>query len=75
MMKLRMAAPDHLIDLQEIADLQQISIDAGTITIGAMVTQSELIDSQALFDACPIIRETSLQIADPQIRNVGHLGR
>lgn len=74
MMKLRMAAPEHLIDLQNIADLKKISIDADTISIGAMVTQAELIGSQELFAACPIIRETALQIADPQIRNLGTLG-
>ena len=39
-----------------------------------MTTQSELIASDALNEACPIIRETALQIADPQIRNVGTIG-
>ncbi|MGH1478009.1 MAG: FAD binding domain-containing protein [Geminicoccales bacterium] len=74
MMKLRMAVPEHLIDLQDIKDLQGISIDGGVITIGAMTTQTSLIASEALAEHCPIIRETSLQIADPQIRNVGTIG-
>ncbi len=74
MMKLRMAVPEHLVDLQDIADLKGISIDDGTITIGAMTTQAELIASEELAATCPIIRETSLLIADPQVRNVGTIG-
>jgi len=74
MMKLRLAAPEHLIDLQSIDDLKQITISGGVITIGCMATQTALINSEELFKACPILRETSLQIADPQIRNMGTLG-
>ena len=74
MMKLRMAVPEHLVDLQDIADLKGIRVDGSTVTIGAMTTQAELIASDALAAACPILRETSLQIADPQVRNLGTLG-
>lgn len=74
MMKLRMAEVPHLIDLQDIETLKGISIDGDTVRIGAMVTQSELISDEALFKAAPIVRETSLQIADPQVRNMGTLG-
>ncbi|WP_299484274.1 xanthine dehydrogenase family protein subunit M [uncultured Roseibium sp.] len=74
MMKLRMAAPEHLVDLGGIADLKGISEDGGTITIGCMTTQHELIGSDLLADKLPIIRETSLLIADPQIRYMGTLG-
>jgi len=74
MMKLRMAEVPHLIDLQDIADLKGISIEGGTITIGAMTTQHELINHGALHAAAPIIREAALQIADPQVRYMGTLG-
>lgn len=74
MMKLRMAAPEHLIDLQDIDGLKGIDVSGETIHIGAMTTQSELIASADLADACPILRETSLMIADPQVRNLGTLG-
>ena len=74
MMKLRMAAPEHLVDLGGIADLKGISEDGGTITIGCMTTQHELIHSDVLAEKLPIIRETSLLIADPQIRYMGTLG-
>jgi len=74
MMKLRMAVPEHLIDLQDIADMKGICFDGDTAIIGAMTTQAELIASAELAARCPIVRETSLQIADPQIRNLGTLG-
>ncbi|GAB2188150.1 FAD binding domain-containing protein [Roseibium sp. LAB1] len=74
MMKLRMAAPEHLVDLGGIADLKGISDDGGTITIRAMTTQHELIGSDLLASKLPIIRETSLLIADPQIRYLGTIG-
>ncbi|WP_299813069.1 xanthine dehydrogenase family protein subunit M [uncultured Roseibium sp.] len=74
MMKLRMAAPEHLVDLGGIATLKGISEDGDTITIGAMTTQHELIASDLLSAKLPIIGETSRLIADPQIRYVGTLG-
>ncbi len=74
MMKLRMAVPEHLVDLQDIADLKGISVDGGTVTIGAMTTQAALIASEELATVCPIIKETSLQIADPQVRYFGTIG-
>ncbi|WP_420413635.1 FAD binding domain-containing protein [Roseibium sp.] len=74
MMKLRMAAPEHLVDLAGVEGLKGIKEDAGTIVIGAMTTQHEMIHSDLLSEKLPIIRETSLLIADPQIRYLGTLG-
>jgi carbon-monoxide dehydrogenase medium subunit len=74
MMKLRMADVPHLIDLQDVEGLGGISVEGGTIRIGAMVTQSEIIDNDALAQAAPILREASLQIADPQVRYMGTVG-
>ena len=74
MMKLRMAVPDHLVDLQDVPSLKTVSVADGKINIGTMVTQTELIANEELHAACPILREASLQIADPQVRNLGTLG-
>ena len=74
MMKLRMATPEHLIDIQDIDELTGLDISGDAITIGAAVTQTRIIDSAELAEACPILQETALQIADPQIRNVGTIG-
>jgi len=74
LMKLRMTDLSHVVDLQSIADLKGISVSADTVTIGAMVTQHDLITNADLQNAAPIMAEAALQIADPQVRYVGTLG-
>jgi carbon-monoxide dehydrogenase medium subunit len=74
MMKLRMADLGHLIDLQDIDSLKGIEIGADTVSIGAMVTQHELITHAGLHEVLPIMREAALQIADPQVRYAGTVG-
>jgi carbon-monoxide dehydrogenase medium subunit len=73
MMKLRMADVPHLIDLQDVGGLSEITV-GDTITIGAMVTQHDIITHDALAQAAPILREAALQIADPQVRYMGTVG-
>lgn len=74
MMKLRMAAVSHLVDLQKVDELKGITIADGTVTIGAMTTQAELISHDGLAKAAPLLREAALQIADPQVRYMGTVG-
>lgn len=74
MMKTRLATPEHLVDLRDIGDLKGIREEGGDIVIGAMTTQHALIASDLLAAKLPIIRETSLLIADPQIRYMGTIG-
>ncbi|WP_419739295.1 FAD binding domain-containing protein [Ruegeria sp.] len=74
MMKLRMAEMGHLIDLQAIDELKGIEVGSDTVTLGAMVTQHELITHDGLAAAIPLIREAALQIADPQVRYMGTVG-
>ncbi len=74
MMKLRLATPAHLVDLAGIADLKGVRADGNDIVIGAMTTQHDLIGSDLLGGKIPILRETSEQIADPQVRYLGTLG-
>ena len=74
MMKLRLATPAHLVDLADVADLKFVRADGADVVIGAMTTQHELIAADLLADKVPLLRETSLVIADPQVRYVGTLG-
>ena len=74
MMKLRLASPEHLVDLAGIASLKGISQDGNDIVIGAMTTQHELIASDLVASKIPILRETALLIADPQVRYMGTVG-
>ena len=73
-MKQRITDISHLIDLGGVDALKGISIDGTSVTIGAMTTQHELISNDALANVAPIIREASLQIADPQVRYLGTIG-
>ena len=74
MMKLRLATPAHLVDLGGIAELKGVRADGSDVVIGAMVTQHELVASELLGAKLPLLRETSLQVADPQVRYVGTIG-
>jgi aerobic carbon-monoxide dehydrogenase medium subunit len=74
MMKLRLATPANLVDLAGIAELKGVRAEGGDIVIGAMTTQHDLIASDLLSTKIPLLRETSLVIADPQVRYLGTLG-
>jgi carbon-monoxide dehydrogenase medium subunit len=74
MMKLRLAMPAHLVDLAGISELKGVQADGNDVVIGAMVTQHELVASELLTAKVPLLRETSLQVADPQVRYVGTIG-
>jgi carbon-monoxide dehydrogenase medium subunit len=74
MMKLRLAAPHHLIDLGGIGDLKGVQKSGSALVVGAMTTQHELQQSRLATEAAPILLEASLLIADPQVRYVGTLG-
>ncbi len=74
MMKLRLASPDHLVDLGAIGDLKGVRAEGGDMVIGAMTTQYEVIANDLIGAKIPILRETALLIADPQVRYVGTLG-
>ena len=73
-MKARAASPDALVDLNGLEELKGIDLASdGTVSIGAMVTYSELVES-AEARARPILGEVCAQIADVQVRNRGTVG-
>jgi aerobic carbon-monoxide dehydrogenase medium subunit len=74
MMKLRLATPEHLVDLHGIDGLKGIRREANHIVIGAMTTQHELLASDEIKKSLPILHETALLIADPQVRYRGTIG-
>src|ERR1700740_1689131 len=74
MMKLRLATPEHLVDLHGIAGLKGIRRNGNNIVIGAMTTQHELLASEEIAGSLPILRETAILIADPQVRYRGTIG-
>jgi carbon-monoxide dehydrogenase medium subunit len=74
MMKMRFAQPGHLIDLGKIAELKGIREEGGTLRIGAMTTENELIWSKLLQEKCPLLVEGARVISDPQVRYKGTIG-
>lgn len=74
MMKLRLATAEHLVDLHGIAGLKGIRRDGDRIVIGAMTTQHELLASDEIARAIPILQEAAALIADPQVRYRGTIG-
>jgi carbon-monoxide dehydrogenase medium subunit len=74
MMKLRLAAPEHLVDINDLADLAYIREDGGEIRIGALTRHRELLESELLAAHLPIFAEAERVVADPVVRNRGTVG-
>jgi aerobic carbon-monoxide dehydrogenase medium subunit len=74
MMKLRLANPEHLIDINDLDELSYIREEAGEIRIGALTRHVELLKSELLADHYPVFRDAEQVIADPVVRNRGTIG-
>ena len=75
MMKLRLATPEHLIDINPLAsELAYIREEDGEVRIGALTRHRELLESDLLARRFPILRDAEEMIADPPVRNRGTLG-
>ncbi|MBV9350698.1 MAG: xanthine dehydrogenase family protein subunit M [Mycobacterium sp.] len=75
MMKLRIANPDYLIDINDLApELGYVITDPTLVGIGAMTRHREVLESDPLAAVCPIFRDAERVIADPVVRNRGTVG-
>ena len=74
LMKLRIAAPEVVVDINGVKELSHIREDGREVRIGALTRLSEIQYSPLLMKACPILPETAGLIADPQVRNRGTVG-
>jgi aerobic carbon-monoxide dehydrogenase medium subunit len=74
MMKLRLANPEHLVDINEITDLAYIREQMGEIRIGALTRHVDLLKSELLARRYPLFRDAEEVIADPVVRNRGTIG-
>jgi carbon-monoxide dehydrogenase medium subunit len=74
MMKLRLANPERLIDINELDELSHIREADGEIRIGAMTRHRELLESDLLARHFPIFVDAETVIADPPVRNRGTIG-
>ena len=74
MMKLRLAAPDALIDINDVRELSYLRVEGAELLIGALVRHAELLASPLVAEHFPILREAERVIADPLVRNRGTIG-
>jgi aerobic carbon-monoxide dehydrogenase medium subunit len=74
MMKLRLAQPQHLIDINDLDELAYIREFADEIRIGALTRHVELLRSAILAKHLPIFADAEMVIADPVVRNRGTVG-
>ena len=74
MMKLRLASPEHLVDVGRLAELNYIRERDGAIHVGAATTHYEVESSPLLRGKCPLLAETAAYIGDIQVRNMGTIG-
>jgi aerobic carbon-monoxide dehydrogenase medium subunit len=74
MMKLRLARPETLIDINDLTDLSYIKVDGNDIAIGSMTRHAALLDSALLAEHYRIFAEAERVIADPTVRNRGTIG-
>jgi aerobic carbon-monoxide dehydrogenase medium subunit len=75
MMKLRLARPEHLVDINGLADrLGYVRVDGDELCLGAMTRHAELLDSAVAGEHYRIFRDAERVIADPVVRNRGTIG-
>jgi aerobic carbon-monoxide dehydrogenase medium subunit len=74
MMKLRLANPDYLIDINDLAELSFIREEGDELRIGALTRHVELEKSDLLAERFPAFRDAEQVIADPVVRNRGTIG-
>ena len=75
MMRLRLANPEYIIHINDLADeLGYIRVEGGEMRIGAMTRHQHLLESDELAKHFPIFRDAEKVIADPVVRNRGTLG-
>ena len=73
-MKLRLANPEHLIDINDLHELAYIQEQDGEIRIGALTRHVDVLKSELLAARLPLFRDAENVIADPVVRNRGTIG-
>jgi aerobic carbon-monoxide dehydrogenase medium subunit len=74
MMKLRLANPEHLVDINDLHELAYIREEGDEVRIGALTRHVDLLRSDLLAARFPIFRDAEQVIADPVVRNRGTIG-
>jgi aerobic carbon-monoxide dehydrogenase medium subunit len=71
LMSMRLSAPAHLVDVNQLPGLGTVEVDAAAVRVGALARHSEVEHHQAAYDAVPLLRQALRLVAHPTIRNRG----
>ncbi len=74
MMKLRLAHPEALVDINDLAELAGVRVEDGALVIGAMARHADLLAAPEAGRLFPILHDAERVIADPIVRNRGTVG-
>lgn len=74
LMKLRLAAPEVLVDVAPVDELRYVRRDGATVAIGALTRYHDLHDDDVLREHAPLLAHVAGEIGDPQIRHRGTIG-
>jgi carbon-monoxide dehydrogenase medium subunit len=74
LLKLRLASPTRLVDINGIPGLEYIRESGGYLRMGALTRMADLEASDLIMKRYPIIHDASVEIADPTVRNLGTVG-
>jgi aerobic carbon-monoxide dehydrogenase medium subunit len=74
MMKLRLASPEYLVDINDLHELDYVREEGDELAIGALTRHAELLANERLATAFPMFRDAERVIADPVVRNRGTIG-
>ena len=73
-LRLRLAAPETVIDLDRVDELRGIRLDGDTLVIGAMTPHHEVATDELVRQHARVLAEAAATVADPQVRHRGTLG-
>ena len=74
MLNMRLVTPSHVIDIGGLSGLKEVTVEGGWLRMGALVRHCDIIASQTVYEASPLLKEAALHIAHPAIRNRGTIG-
>jgi carbon-monoxide dehydrogenase medium subunit len=74
LMKLRLASPRHLVDINGLPGLAYVREDGGSLRIGGLTREADLEESEVVRSRYPLLFDTCKVIADPIVRNLATVG-
>lgn len=74
MMKLRLAMPEHVVDIRRIKELNYVKVSPEGVRLGATLSHHQVESSEVIQGVCPLLSKAAAAIGDVQVRNMGTIG-